>query len=104
MQINKDTEIVRLQNGNEVEVYTEFFLNQLIHAIEESEDTYSSDTHKVVVIGTLQMIFFKFQLADYMANIEVTKADYEKWFKNSAENIGADKFIYNQLFGVSNEK
>ncbi|MEA2110694.1 MAG: hypothetical protein U9P71_01465, partial [Campylobacterota bacterium] len=62
--------------------HKDFFLNSLVDAIEKSEETYSGVVHKTVVIAALRMIFFKFQIAEFMDGMEVSKADYEKWFKS----------------------
>ena len=50
------------------------------------------------------MLFFKFQLAEFMDGIDVSKADYKKWFEKSAIENNVDKFIYNKLFKVKEDE
>ena len=99
MPKNKHLGKIVMKDGKIVELPKDFFLYSLIEAIEQSEGIYSDDTHKMVVIGTLRMLFFKFQLADYMAEMEVTEADYSRWFEKLAIENNVDKLLYNQLFG-----
>jgi hypothetical protein len=102
MPKNKDMETTKLQNGRVVEFEKDFFLNTLVVAIEKSEGIFSCVAHKTVAAGTIKMLFFKFQLAEYMDGMEVSEADYSRWFEKSAIENNVDKFIYNKLFG--NEK
>lgn len=92
----KDTKKTTLIDGKEIEFHKDFFLNSLVDAIEKSEGTYSGIVHKTVVISVLRMIFFKFQIAEFMDGMEVSEADYEKWFKSSKKNV--NEYIYYKLF------
>ena len=95
----------KLQNGRVVEFEKDFFLNTLVETIEKSEEIYSCVAHKVAVIGTLKMLFFKFQLAEYMDGMEVLEQDYKKFFKQKAIENNVDNFLYNKLFsGKEDEK
>ena len=95
-------ETTKLQSGRVVEVRNDFFLHQLVEAIEQSEEIYSCIAHKTVAIGIINLLFFKFQLTEYMDGMEVSEADYKKWFEKLAIENNVDKFLYRKLFG--NEK
>ena len=101
---SKDTQNMKLKSYKEVEAHKDFFLHSLIEAVESSEEIYSCDAHKVVVIGTLKMLFFKFQLTEYMSKIEITEADYSRWFEKLAIENNVDNFLFYKMFGDEDEK
>jgi len=97
--MSKNKEKIKLQNGKEVEVHTDFYLEQIVEAIETSEGIYAGIAHKMVAASTLTMLFDMFALSDFIENKEITKEDYKQWFEKPAKAIGADKFIYFKIFG-----
>ena len=101
---NKDIKTVKLKNGREVEVHKDFYLNGIVQAIETSEGIYSCPAHKAVAVGTIMMLFFNFKLSEYMDDMDVKKEDFKKWFEKPTEAVGADKFIYDKLFGDEDEE
>ena len=96
---NKDTQNVKLKSGKEVEVHKNFYLNGIVQAIETSEGIYSCPAHKAVTIGTIKMLFSNFQLRKYMDDLDVTKEDFKNWFEEPTAAVGADRFVYDKLFG-----
>ena len=104
MAKNKETKKATLKSGKEIVYEVEFFLNDLVKAIENSECIYSSIAHKAIVVSTITMLFHKLKLTDYMNNIEVKIEDYKEWFEQPAIENGIDNFIYTELFGDKDEK
>ncbi|PHS59100.1 MAG: hypothetical protein COB17_00780 [Sulfurimonas sp.] len=99
MAKSKDMETTKLNNGRVVEFEKHFFLHQLVEAIEQSEEIYSCIAHKTVAIGIINLLFFKFQLTEFMEKMEVSEADYKKWFEKLAIENNVDNFIHYKLFG-----
>ena len=105
MAKNKDMETTKLQSGRVVEYHKDFFLNTLVVAIEKSEGVFSCPAHKVLAAGTLKMLFYKFNLADFMNDVELTVEDYKQFFEKSAIEVGVADYIYYKLFGeIQDEK
>ena len=99
MPKSKNKEKIKLQSGKEIEVHTDFYLEQIVQAIETSEGIYAGIAHKTVAASTLTMLFDMFALSDFIEEKEITKEDYKRWFEQPAKDIGADKFIYFKIFG-----
>lgn len=101
---NKEMSNVKLKSGNEVKVERDFYLNELIACMEQSEGVYNSIASKIVAISTIKMLFDLLDITAYIEQKDVSKSDYEKWFLKPAEEYGYDKIIYDMLFGDEDEK
>ena len=104
MAKNKEMKKATLKSGKEITYEADYFLNDLVEAIENSECIYTSTAHKAVAVSTITMLFSKLKLTDYMNDVEVTIEDYKEFFEQPAIQNGIDKFLYKELFGDKDEK
>lgn len=83
----------------------DFFLHEIIGAMKMSKGIYRGNGHLVISIATIEMLFDKLQLAQYLEENEVTVEDYKKYFQQRAKEVEIDEYIYNKLFkGCKNER
>jgi hypothetical protein len=88
-QIDKDNE--KLENKY-------FFLDEIINSMKMSKGIYRGKGHLIISIATLEMLFDKLQLAQFLNRNEVTVEDYKKYFEQSATESGISDYVYNKLF------
>ncbi len=82
-----------------------FFLDEIVNAMQMSKGIYRGRGHLVISIATLEMLFDKLQLAQFLNNNEITKEDYKKYFEQSAIENSINKYVYDKLFkGCKNGK
>lgn len=72
--------------------------DKLIRCIEQSEGVYSNDVEKLVVSSTIDMLFYKFSLMDYLDDYNITKSDYKQWFERPAFELGLNDLLQDFLF------
>lgn len=101
--VNNEITNVKPKSGNEVKVERDFYLNELIACMEQSEGVYPGIASKFVAISTIKMLFELLDITTFIEQKDVSRADYEKWFKELAEKYGYDEIIYDVLLNDGNE-
>ena len=75
-----------------------FFLDEIINSMKMSKGIYRGKGHLVISIATLEMLFDKLQIAQFLNKNEVTIEDFKKYFEQPAIESGINDYVYNKLF------
>lgn len=86
-----------------MKVDSDVFLSTIAIAIQQSEGVFCNDIEKLIATSTIQMLFFKFGLSQYLDEYEISKADYKQWFFKPAKELEIDSLLQDILFDNGEE-
>ena len=86
-----------------MKIDSDTYLSTLAICIQMSEGIYCNDIEKLIAISTIQMLFFKFSISDYIDQYEITTSDYEKWYERPAYELGVNDLLKEILFANGDE-
>ena len=79
------------------------FLSTIAISIQMSEGVFCNDIEKLIAISTLNMLFFKFGLSDYIDQYDMKISDYENWFERPAYELGINDLLKELIFNNGDE-
>jgi len=80
-----------------------YFLKNILDAIEQSSDIYENNTYKVVAMASLELMWQKLDVDSYYANYDITEEDYLQYFLKRAEEINFHNYIHWVMFDSEKE-
>lgn len=86
-----------------MKVDSDTYLSTIAICIQMSEGVFCNDIEKLIAASTMNMLFFKFGLSDYLDEYQITTSDYEMWFERPAHELGINDLLKEILFDSGEE-
>ena len=86
-----------------MKIDSDTYLSTLAICIQQSEGVFCNDIEKLIAASTLNMLFFKFGLSDYIDQYDMKISDYENWFERPAYELGINDLLKELIFNNGDE-
>ena len=80
-----------------------FFLKNILDAIEQSSNIYENNLYKIVAISSLELMWDKLNVDDYYHNYDITEEDYLEYFSRRTKENNVDNYIHWVMFDEENQ-
>jgi len=80
-----------------------YFLKNILDAIEQSSDIYENNAYKVVAMGTLELMWNKLEVDDFYKSYDFTEEDYLQYFQKRTKENNIDEYIHWVMFAEENQ-
>jgi len=81
-----------------------YFLKNILEAIETSSGIYENDTFKVVAMSSIELMWDRLDVDFYFHNYDVTEEDYLKYFEQRTAKANIKEYIHWVMFNSENEE
>ena len=80
-----------------------FFLKNILDAIEQSIGIYENHSYKIVAMSSLELMWDKLNVDEYYMSYDITEEDYLEYFEKRAKENNIDKYIHWVMFNEENQ-
>ncbi len=80
-----------------------YFLKNILEAIEQSSDIYENDAFKIVAMATLELMWDKLEVDNFYYGYDIVEEDYLKYFLKRTKAKNIDKYIHWVMFKSEKE-
>jgi len=81
-----------------------YFLKNILEAIEKSSDIYENNAFKVVAMATLELMWDKLEVDNFYHSYDFTEEDYLKYFEQRTAKANIKKYIHWVMFNSEKEE
>jgi len=80
-----------------------YFLKNILEAIETSSGIYENDTFKVVAMSSIELMWDKLEVDYYYHNHDLTEQDFCDYFEKRAAKANIKEYIHWVMFELEKE-